>query len=282
MTPRPLPDRPVVLLTGATDGIGRATAMYLAKQGARLVLHGRSAERTGVVAAELRNYREDSVVTEVLGDFSSLASVRALATDIEFRAGPIHVIANNAGVFMNDAIITEDGFETTFAVNHLAPFLLTHLLLAGPHRHEIARIVNVASNAHRNGNITARDLRLQMQTFSPGRAYGNSKLANILFSFELAKRLKNEGILVNALHPGVITTKLLTDGFGMRGFDTLDSAAQIISKLSLDPAEAIGTGRYWAGNRPTEPIQTAKDPVLAAAFFAESAKMVGVEPVATV
>jgi NAD(P)-dependent dehydrogenase (short-subunit alcohol dehydrogenase family) len=275
---RSLPPDAVVLVTGATDGIGRAAAMALAQRGARLVLHGRSPQRAVSVEREVQRVRRDSVVATVLADFGSLAEVRAMAREIEARVERVDVLVNNAGVYMNQREASSDGFEMTFAVNHLAPFLLTHLLLGGASGGSLSRVVTVASNAHKSGNIALDDLRVERQGFSPLRAYGTSKLANILFSLELARRVRSRGILVNCLHPGVITTKLLTEGFGMRGFDTLGGAADTITRLSLDAADRVGTGGYFYDGHPAEPDALACDERLARAFYEESARMVGVPP----
>lgn len=237
---------PIVLVTGATDGIGRETARELVRRGANVIVHGRSAAKANAVRAELEGIVRGSALEPVLGDFSKLASVRAMGEALAARPERIDVLLNNAGVFLNDRETTEDGFEATFAVNHLAPFLLTHLLLPRLSDGQPARIVNVSSVAHSRGSIDLRKIG-SADGFEPYRAYATSKLANVLFTVELARRIGPGPLVVNALHPGVVSTKLLTEGFRMRGSDSLAEGAATSVALALAPELASVTGRYFAG-----------------------------------
>lgn len=268
---------PLVLVTGATDGIGRETARELVRRGARVLLHGRNAAKVEATRAELEDLAKGSTVAPALGDLASLASVRRLGEELLARPERIDVLLNNAGVFMNDSVATEDGFEATFAINHLAPFLLTHALLPKMRDGAPVRIVNVSSIAHARGAIDLAQLGAR-DGFEPYRAYAASKLANVLFTVELAKRLGEGTITVNALHPGVVSTKLLTEGFKMKGRDSLAEGSATSVKLALDPSLASVTGRYFAYEKEADTAPSAKDADLARRFYEESCRLTGVTP----
>lgn len=267
-----------ILITGATDGIGRQTARELAALGHELILHGRSADKLGALAAELRDAHGEASIHTVRADFSSLEEVRAMGQELRERFASLDVLLNNAGVFMNDAHTSQDGFEQTMAVNHLAPFLLTHLALplleASDGR---ARIVNVSSIAHTRGRVEEGDLS-NPPAFDPYRSYAASKLANVLFTRALALRLDADQVTVNALHPGVVSTKLLTEGFGMSGPDSLEEGSQTSKYLALDPAVEGLTGRYFSNTREARMSEIASNEALVHAFYLESAEATGLQP----
>ncbi len=246
----------IVLVTGATDGIGLQTASELARTGARVVVHGRSAAKVDKARRKIEEAggRAEGVTFEL----ASLASVRQGAEELARRFPRLDVLVNNAGVFMNERVRTEDGLETTFQVNHLAPFLLTTLLLKGPLSGPGARIVNVSSIAHNRGRMNFEDLQLE-RGFSGYGAYAQSKLANVLFTLELAQRLPAGRASVNCLHPGVVSTKLLVDGFGMQGNDTLEEAAATSLFLASAPEVEGVTGRYFVRKRETAPSPSTLD-----------------------
>src|SRR5215213_3170700 len=196
-----------VLVTGATAGIGKATALGLATMGAHLAITGRDASRTEDAAREIRA-ASGGQVDVFVADLSTQAEVRRLAQQILQTLSRIDVLINNVGGYWNTRHVTADGLERTFAVNHLAPFLLTALLLDRLKGSAPARVVTVASNAHKLGRIDFEDLQGE-RSYSGARAYNQSKLANVLFSYELARRLGGSGVTANALHPGVVRT-----GFG--------------------------------------------------------------------
>jgi NAD(P)-dependent dehydrogenase (short-subunit alcohol dehydrogenase family) len=246
----------IVLVTGATAGIGLQTAVDLARTGVQVVLHGRSAEK---VDKARRTVEEAGGRTEgVVFDLASLASIRRGAEELARRFPRLDVLVNNAGVFMNERELTEDGLEMTFHVNHLAPFLLTNLLLKGPLTGPGARIVNVSSIAHSRGRMRFEDLQLA-RGFQGYAAYAQSKLANILFTFELAERLPAGQLTANCLHPGVVSTKLLVEGFGMHGSDTVEEGAETSVFLATSPDVEGVTGRYFARQREVSPAPQALD-----------------------
>lgn len=269
----------LVLITGATDGIGRETARELARRGARVVVHGRSADKAKAVVAELDALATSKMPAPVLGDFSSLDEVRAMAKLLLGRGDGIDVLLNNAGIYLNDAKESRDGFEMTFAVNHLAPFLLTHLLLPRLRESSAPRIVNVSSMAHVRGSIDRASLDALTSTkgFEPYAAYATSKLANVLFTVELARRIGPQ-VAVNALHPGVVSTKLLTEGFGMKGRESLAEGAATSVLLALAPELKGVTGRYFSHSKEAPMAGAARDRELAAAFYEKSCELVGVTP----
>lgn len=207
--PKPMQGR-VCLITGASNGIGKAAAVKLSKMGASLVLLCRNRDRGENAVAEisLRSGNED--VDLLLADLGSLRQVREAAEAFLGSSRPLHVLINNAGAIYMDRTVTEDGIETTFAVNHLGHFLLTNMLMHRMRDSGLARIVNVSSEAHKfaygDGRIAFDDL-MGERTYSGWRAYGQSKLANILFTDELARRLRGSEITANALHPGVVASK---------------------------------------------------------------------------
>jgi NAD(P)-dependent dehydrogenase (short-subunit alcohol dehydrogenase family) len=261
-----------IVVTGATSGIGRATALGLAKLGSRLILVGRDAGRAEETRAEIQNVTGRNDVEVVRGDFAQLAEVRRVADELLARTEAIHVLVNNAGVTMMKRTTTPDGFETTFAVNHLAYFLLTGLLLprlraAAP----AARIVNVASDAHRWGALDLDDLQNERQ-FKAMKVYGQSKTANLLFTRELARRLAGSGVTVNALHPGAVATRL-----GRGNGPVLDLVQRAIGLFMKSPEQGAATsihlasaaalegvsGRYFADRKEKQPAAHATDDVTA-------------------
>ncbi len=177
-----------ILVTGATDGIGKQSALELARMGHHVLVHGRNAARGQKAVDEIRHVTKNAQVELVLADFASLAQVRELAQAVREKYPRLDVLINNAGVFVSKRTLTVDGFETTFAVNHLAHFLLTNLLLDPIERSTPARIVTVSSGTHRSGQIEWDNLQGETK-YSGYDAYSRSKLANVLFAYELANRV---------------------------------------------------------------------------------------------
>jgi retinol dehydrogenase-12 len=269
---------PVVLVTGATDGIGLMTAELLLARGARVIVHGRTPERIESAVAALRKKFGARVLPPAKADLSRLAEVRAMAAELAGRGLPIDVVLNNAGVFEKQRRESVDGFELTMAVNHFAPFVLTHALLAATPT--LSRVVNVSSVAHGRGRIELTDVALTKRAFDGYGAYAASKLANVLFTTELARRTKARGLSVNALHPGVVGTKLLTEGFGMSGNDTLEEASRTSVHVALSEEGGRVSGAYFSGAKQARAGATGTDPELARAFYEKSCELTGTPPLA--
>jgi len=267
----------IVVVTGATDGIGKRTAIEIAKRGPdlKVFVHGRSEAKAEAAAREVEAAADaKGRIEPCAADFASLASVRRLGETLCERLPVIDVLVNNAGVVMDERVMTEDGFETTFHVNHLAPFLLTLTVLPSLRASAHGRTVHVSSVAHRSGRLRAQDLSLGSLKSSKGAfdgyvAYATSKLCNVLFSNELARRLVGTSVTSNSLHPGVITTKLLWKGFRSRGADLGRGAATSV-KLALDPAFDGVIGRYFDDEREAATVAAASDPSLMAALWSVS------------
>lgn len=272
-----------VLVTGATSGIGRATAVGLAATGAHVAITGRHRGRVEDAAAEIRAAGGGQVDVFV-ADLSSQAQVRRLAVEVLGCLPRIDVLVNNVGGYWNTRHVTADGLERTFALNHLAPFLLTGLLMDRLTRGAPARVVTVASGAHATGRIHFDDLQGERH-WSGSRAYDQSKLANVLFTYELARRLRGSGVTANALHPGVVSTSFGAEDPGrvqrllvpfLRPFmrSPARGAATSVHLASAPDLERV-SGRYFAGSRPRRSSARSRDEDAAARLWAVSADLVG-------
>ncbi|HKO51044.1 MAG TPA: SDR family NAD(P)-dependent oxidoreductase [Polyangiaceae bacterium] len=268
----------VVLVTGATDGIGKETALELARLGARVIVHGRSEARVAAAYRELQSVSETPPPEPVVADFASLSEVRELALELARRGLAVDTLINNAGVYMKRRELSADGIELTLAVNHFAHVLLTHLLLESPVGRSLTRVINVSSIAHVRANIDLEDIANTRQPFDDYQAYATSKFANVLFTVELARRLRSRGVLVNALHPGVVSTKLLETGFEMRGPDSLGKGARTSVLLAISPEHAHISGAYFVEGRESHMHRRATDTNLTARYYELSVARVGVEP----
>ncbi|MBM3120972.1 MAG: SDR family NAD(P)-dependent oxidoreductase [Chloroflexi bacterium] len=256
-----------ILITGATDGIGRQAALDLADLGARMIVHGREPARLGALLDALAGPHE-----AVAADFASLHAVRGMAAEVLAKHARLDVLIHNAGTYEPAFRLTKDGLERTLAVNHVAPFLLTHLLLEHLIASAPARILVVASIAHlraRPGLGPAPD-----QDYSAYGEYARSKLANLWFTLALARRLEGTGVTVNALHPGVIGTKLLRAAFGTQGAPVEDGALRIVH-LAASPDLAEMNGAYFVDDRPTIPSPAAADPSLQEQWWTLSQRWAG-------
>jgi len=282
----------VALVTGATSGIGQETAVGLAARGAHVVLVGRDRARAEAARKDVTERSGNAHVDVLLADFASLDAVRGLAREFCERYPALHLLVNNAGVVVAERSLTADGYETTLAVNHLAPFLLTHLLrdplLASPG----ARVVNVASDAHRfvgkgfDFGDPMSEHKFGFPSFLSGmRVYGMSKLANILFTIELARRTDGTGVTTNAVHPGAVSTRLGTNN-GALGkliasamrpfFKTAEQGAATSLHVATAPELAKTSGRYFANCREREASSGARDREAAGRLWSLSCGWVGI------
>ncbi len=241
--------RKTVLVTGASNGIGKATALALAKQGADLVIVARSAVKGEAAASDIRRAAAGARVEVLVADLSSQEQVRRLAEQYKSTYGRLDVLVNNAGVLAFGRHVTADGLEETFAVNHLASFLLTRELLDVLRASAPARIVNVSSDAHRGAKMAWDDLQFANHRYSAWRAYGQSKLANVLFTYELARRLEGTGVTANALHPGVVAT-----GFGQTYGGTTARLLPVARPFLATPEEGARTAVYLASSAEVEGV----------------------------
>jgi NAD(P)-dependent dehydrogenase (short-subunit alcohol dehydrogenase family) len=277
----------VCLVTGATAGIGLVTARELARKGARVILVGRSSERCSRAADEIRAQAGTTAVEWLVADLSAQGDVRRLADQVLNRSGRLDVLVNNAGGIFLKRQESADGIEMTFALNHLSYFLLTHLLLPLLEASSPARIVNVASDAHKGVTINFDDIEGKTQ-FGGWRAYQQSKLANILFTYELARRLEGKRVTTNALHPGFVRTTIFREpGFVgwllRRAADVIalspEDGAKTSVYLASSPDVAGITGRYFVKEKPTESSPQSRDTAAAQRLWQLSAEMTGLKNV---
>jgi NAD(P)-dependent dehydrogenase (short-subunit alcohol dehydrogenase family) len=232
-----------ILVTGSTDGIGKQTALELARMGANIIIHGREPQRLQTTREELIQISGNNNIDSLLADFSSLAQVKQMADDILTKYMQLDVLVNNAGVFLLDRKITTDGLEMNFQVNHLAPFLLTNLLLPLLKKSSPARIVSVSSALHSKTILDFENLQGE-KNFSGIQAYALSKLGNIYMTLDLAEKLAGSGVTANCLHPGGVDTKMLRTAMQMTGISVEEGAAPSVY-LASSPDVAGITGKYF-------------------------------------
>jgi NAD(P)-dependent dehydrogenase (short-subunit alcohol dehydrogenase family) len=232
-------------ITGSTDGIGKATALGLARAGMRVVVHGRSRPKVDRAIAELTAAVPGAEVDGVSFDLGSLASIRKGVAELQAKVPALHVLINNAGIFAAERVLTGDGIEATLAVNHVGHYLVTHLLTPQLEAAAPARVIILSSIAHTRGRIHLDDLTLE-RAFSGYAAYAQSKLANVMHALDLAAQHEPAKISAYSLHPGVISTKLLREGFGpVRGASVTQGAALPIQLATAERIEDP-SGTYWS------------------------------------
>ncbi len=273
----------ICLITGGTNGIGKSTAQALAQMGARVVIVGRNAQKTSQVVDEIRLATGNTDVDALLADLSSLEEVRRLAGEFKRKYPRLDVLLNNAGAMFWTRHVTADGLERTFALNHLAPFLLTNLLLDTLKASAPARIINLSSRAHQGGKIDFEDLQSERH-YSGMDAYGNSKLANILFTIELARRLDGAGVTVNAVHPGFVNSGFAknNDGLAFKLYGAIgpliarspEKGAETSVYLASSPEVKDVTGEYFSDCHVTDTAPQAADAAAAKRLWEVSAEMV--------
>lgn len=257
----------VCLVTGSSSGIGKVTARELARMGATVVMVCRNRSRGEAARREIQEATGNQHVDLLIADLASLAEVRRVADDFKQKYTQLHVLIHNAGGANNERRITPDGYEATFAANYLAPFLLTELLLDVLKASAPARIINVSSMAHTRGKIDFADLQSE-QKYGIWKAYGQAKLALLLFTYELANQLQGSGVTVNALHPGVIASnfdqglssfmrwgwKLITPFLA-----SVEQGAQTTLYLATSPEVEGVSGKYFSNNRETRSSSSSYD-----------------------
>lgn len=238
------------LVTGANGGIGREIALGLAKMGATVIMICRNAERGRATMGEIRQLSGNGGVDLMLADLSSQRQIRDLAAGYATRYGKLHVLVNNAGVVMDRRVLTEDGMETTFSVNYLAYFLLTNLLLSILKGSTPARVVNLVSQAHRTGRLDFDNLQGE-QSYNRDRAYAQSKLADIIFTYELARRLEGTGVTANCVCPGAVHSNLweessrIVSGFFRLFIKGPEEGARLPLHLACSPDLEGVTCKYY-------------------------------------
>ena len=273
----------VVVVTGGTSGIGQVAAEKLAAMGARIVMVARDKVRGEAVITRLRQLRPGVNHTLHIADLSSMEGVRRVGREIASAEPRIDVLINNAGAMFYDRQVTVDGLERTFATNHMAYFILTlalrpSLIAAAP-----SRVINTASDAHRSAKLDFEDLQCEKK-YRAFTAYGRSKLSNILFTRELARKLAGTGVTANSLHPGVVNTRFANDGHGalyhvFRVVKTFalspEKGAETTIYLASSPDVAGVTGEYFRKCARATPTKEAQDDDAAGRLWAESLRLAG-------
>jgi NAD(P)-dependent dehydrogenase (short-subunit alcohol dehydrogenase family) len=274
-----------VLVTGATNGIGFITARELAKMDAVVLMVARDEQKGRAKLEEIRKAVPNAKLELLLADLSSMASIRQLATNITAKYSSLDVLVNNAGAFYSDRRVSKDGFEMTFALNHIGYFLLTNLLLDTLKRGKNARIVSVSSGAHLGAKINFDDLQLE-QKFSGWAAYCTSKLMNVLFTKELARRLAGTGVTANCLHPGFVNTGFAGGSSDLMGrmlnfvknfaAITPEKGAETMIYLSSSQEVANVTGEYFEKKKIAKVNPIALDSSIAKRLWDVSEKLTAV------
>lgn len=270
-----------VLVTGATSGIGEVTAVELARLGARVLVVGRNPERAGWVVKKIVD--QGGAAEALTADLTSQAEIRRMAQEVKERVSQLDVLVNNAGAFFNRFQRTPDGLESTFALNHLSYFLLSALLLPLLKKSPSARIVNVSSMAHMTHHLDFGDLQMEKH-YSGWTAYGRSKLCNLYFTYELARRLKGSSVTVNALHPGFVATNfgradnsLVSAVFGLLQLAAKSPQEGARTSIFLAASKAVEgkTGEYYVDCRPVRSSEISYDEGIARKLWSVSEKLTG-------
>jgi len=274
----------ICLITGANAGIGKNTALGLAKLGARVVMVSRNKERGEKALKDIASESGNENIDLLTADLASFASIRKLAEEIRSRYDKLDVLINNAGTFVTELQYTEDKIEMQWGVNHLAPFLLTHLLMDTLKKADSARIVNVSSRVHFRGSIHFDDLDL-ITRYDGLKAYSQSKLANVLFTYELAERLEGTGITANCLHPGGVRTHFVNKNASgiykvgwilMKPFMISPSKGAETSVYLASSEEVEGfTGKYFVRCRPRRSSRKSYNKAVARRLWEVSEELVG-------
>jgi len=250
-------NKKTILLTGATDGIGKQTAFMLAERQDIILIHGKRQNQGNKIKNEIIKKTQNKNVFYFNANFTSFEEIKNLSSKIHKQFSHIDILINNAGIYENKKTILDNGIEKTFMVNHLAPFSLTlQLLDLLQESSKIAHIINVSSMIHAN-NIDFENLNGE-KYYSGDAAYAMTKLCNILFTNELSQMLKDKKIRVNALHPGVINTKLLSSGWGRFGSTTIEGAKRILYLAYSDKIKYV-SGKYFVNDKITKSVPLSDD-----------------------
>ena len=264
------------LVTGSTDGIGKETALGLARAGMRVFVHGRSKPKVEAAVADLAAQAPEGTFEGVSFDLGSMASIRRALSELGARLDTLHVLINNAGIFSPERVITGDGIEATLAVNHVGHYLLTELLRPALRKAESARVVIVSSIAHTRGRIHLEDMTLE-RAYTGYAAYAQSKLANVMHALDLAAATDPAELAVYSLHPGVISTKLLREGFGpVRGSSPHHGAATSI-RIATASSIIEPSGTYFSEGYPTPVAAAANDAAVRDALRATTIRLAGLD-----
>jgi len=277
-----------IVITGGNAGIGKATAMALAKKGAEIIITSRSEDKAKAAVEEIKTASGNENVSYVLVDLSSLRSVREATEKLKVKCPKIDVLINNAGCYLSDLQLSVDGFEMQFATNHLGHFLLTNLLMANIKAADKARVVNLSSIAHKyTRELDLDDINYEKAEYGGWNAYSRSKFCNILFTKELARRLDGTGITVNAVHPGGVRTTIAeknTNWFTKLGWIvmkpfmiTVEKGAATSIHLASSPKVEGITGHYWSQSKQVWSNRQSQDPELAKQLWKKSEELVGEE-----
>jgi NAD(P)-dependent dehydrogenase (short-subunit alcohol dehydrogenase family) len=275
----------IIVVTGASSGIGLVTARTLAARGAKVVMVARNADRGEAARASVLPHSPSGQVDLLLADLAKLDDVRNLAGFLHSKYDRIDALLNNAGAMHSTLQHSAEGYEMTMAVNHLAHFALTLSVLDLLRAAHGARIVNVSSEAHRMGKVALNDLHYQRRSFNGWSAYADSKLMNLLFTYELDRRLADTGLTVNAMHPGVVATNFASDtSRWVRGAFRLarpflrspEAGAETLIFLASSPTVAHTSGQYFKDNRPARSSSLSHNTFLAAKLWDVSETLTGV------
>ncbi len=271
---KPAIEGKVILITGATDGIGKQTALELAQMGAQILVHGRDLDKTAKTCEELKLQTDNDAIFGFVADFADLNQVRKLVREVTNRFDHLDVLVNNAGTYFKQRLLSAQGYELNFAIGHLAPFLLTNLLLDILLKSPSGRIVTVSSSAHASAVVDFDNLQGEKH-FDGWQAYCLSKLGNLYMAFELADHLRDTKVSSNALHPGTIDTKLYrSTGFTYNSRSVVDGAVTSVYLASDPEVEGI-SGKYFIKKKAVNPAAIAMDNQLRLRFWEESKKLCG-------
>ena len=274
----------ICLITGATDGIGKETAFLFAEKGATLILIGRNLEKGKKTVSDIIQTTKNSKIEYMQADLSIQANIRNLVEKFKAKYDHLDILVNNVGGFFTERTETKDGLELTFALNYLCPFLLTNLLLQSLKSSQHARIINLSSSAHRYGKINFDDLQLKRNFFGL-RAYQQSKLAIVLFTKNLAKKLKENHIIVNAIHPGIVKTNIAQQNNGIqeKAYKILkntiaissERAAKFITNLAVSEKFSSISGEYFVKGKIRKSSKQSNDEKLAEKLWKLSLSLTG-------